>query len=431
MSSPLPTPARLTAAHSLTATESLRAGLRSCQRAVAVALGFCLPLSTSISSGLIALYVALWLVLGDWRVLGAALRQNHVATAALAMLLLLVLGALHSAAPAADVWHALSKYRELLFMPLFLSVFADAAVRRLAVTAFLAGVGVMLTLSYIEFFTGMDIGLLSSTDQVIFKDRIIHCLLVAFFAYVLSHQAVAQATGRWWRLAVVVAALANMFVLVQGRTGQMIVTLLFVLFVFQHQGWKGCLTGAACALMFWSAAYLIAKPVQRRLHDSLAQIENQFGTEKKRSADGRLEFYELSLHIIREHPFVGVGTGGFPQAYRRLAQSRGAPATADPHNEYLLLGVQLGIVGPLAFLGLLGTQAWSARKLPAVERYLAQGAIVVIGAGCLVNSLLYGFTGGLFWGYFSALAFAVLSAGEVAKVSPKPLSSDLSCRVAA
>lgn len=431
MSPAMPLNANSPAVASMPVLETLRLGLRNCQRVVAIALGFFLPLSTTISSGLIAAYVALWLALGDWRSLVTLIRENRVAAAAVAMFALLAAGGLYSIADASEVWRGLMKYRELLYLPLFLSVFADAAVRRAAVTAFLAGVGVMLSLSYAEFFSGIDIGQLSSTDQVIFKDRIVHCLLAAFFAYVLSHQAVAHATGRWWRMAAIAAALCNMFVLVQGRTGQMIVTLLFGLFVFQYKGWKGCVTAGVCALAFWTTAYCVAKPVQRRIHDSLAQLQDQFGSEKKRNADGRLEFYSLSMQIIRANPLLGVGTGGFPQAYQRVAQAHSAPATTDPHNEYLMLGVQLGVFGPIAFLGLLGTQWWHSRKLPAIEQQLAQGAVVMIGAGCLVNSLLYSFTGGLFWAYFSALAFATLTAETSLNVTAKPLPLGSVSRAAA
>ena len=38
----------------------------------------------------------------------------------------------------------------------------------------------------------------------------------------------------------------------------------------------------------------------------------------------------------------------------------------------------------------------------------AQGMLVTVATGCLFNSLLLGFTGGLFFGYFMALCFAGL-----------------------
>ena len=414
-----------------TASDMVRLVLRHCQRVIAIGLGFCIPLSTTLSTTLIAIYFVLWMVLGDWRTLASIVRTNRVVAAGIAMFALLMLGGLASSATPREVGQTLLKYRELLYLPLLLSIFADSAIRQWAVGSFLAGVGVMLGLSYVEFFSGIDIGLLSSTDQVIFKDRIIHCLLVAFFAYVLSHQAVAQSRGRWWRVIVIAAALFNMFVLVQGRTGQMIVTLLFILFVFQLKSWKGCVAGAMCALLFWGAAYKLAKPVQQRLNDSFAQLDDQFGAAKKRSPDARLEYYELSLQIVRENLWAGVGTGGFRKAYQRVAEARSAPATADPHNEYLLLAVQLGLIGPIAFLAMLGSQWWYSRQLPAVERHLAQGAVVTIGAGCLVNSLMYSFTGGLFWGYFSALTFAALTPDVLSRVSDVPLSADSKLRAAA
>jgi hypothetical protein len=60
----------------------------------------------------------------------------------------------------------------------------------------------------------------------------------------------------------------------------------------------------------------------------------------------------------------------------------------------------------LGLLALFGATWWSSFRLPQAERFLAQGLVMSLAAGCLVNSLMYGFTGGLLFGYFAALAFA-------------------------
>src|SRR5262249_36766592 len=78
----------------------------------------------------------------------------------------------------------LLKYRELLYLPMFVVVFREGRLRRFAVWAYMAATLLLLGLSYFERFSGADFGIAStSVDYVIAKDRIIHSLMMAFLAY--------------------------------------------------------------------------------------------------------------------------------------------------------------------------------------------------------------------------------------------------------
>jgi O-antigen ligase len=118
---------------------------------------------------------------------------------------------------------------------------------------------------------------------------------------------------------------------------------------------------------------------------------------------GRLDILQVGSVIIREHPLVGVGLGGFPLVYYEyLAQAAGiswqhAAAVAHtlqkaPHNIYLGVTAELGVVG----LGLLvaalavhlraSLRVW--RRLEAA-RHPAAG-LVLTGAIALVALAVQG-----------------------------------------
>ena len=64
------------------------------------------------------------------------------------------------------------------------------------------------------------------------------------------------------------------------------------------------------------------------------------------SANSRIEFLRLGAEAFLQHPIFGTGTGSFNRVYGALATA--APILAAPpipHNEYLLIGVQTGVVG--------------------------------------------------------------------------------------
>ncbi len=74
----------------------------------------------------------------------------------------------------------------------------------------------------------------------------------------------------------------------------------------------------------------------------------------------------------------------------------------NPHNDYLLVAVQWGMVGLLLMLGaLVALYRWASR-LPGHSSWLAQASVVAYSAGALVNSYFWdageGMTFVLLWG---------------------------------
>jgi tetratricopeptide (TPR) repeat protein len=85
---------------------------------------------------------------------------------------------------------------------------------------------------------------------------------------------------------------------------------------------------------------------------------------KKKSADGRVLIWKVSLQIVAKHPF-GVGLGNFPGAYGDAQADRIAEGNADEtekyvagnpeygFNEYLQIAAESGWISFLLFLGTL------------------------------------------------------------------------------
>lgn len=72
------------------------------------------------------------------------------------------------------------------------------------------------------------------------------------------------------------------------------------------------------------------------------------------SLSQRIEYTKASLHLIKKHPVVGVGTGDIPNAYRQAYDELQSPLEPQyrnkAHNQYLSITVGFGIIGLLIFL---------------------------------------------------------------------------------
>jgi len=122
----------------------------------------------------------------------------------------------------------------------------------------------------------------------------------------------------------------------------------------------------------------------------------------------RAEFWQNTLRMIRQHPVLGGGTGSFASEYREQAAKQRLPsdhATVNPHNEYLLVWSQQGLVG-LALLLVLWVVQWRrALALNDAERYLTHALVLIMICGDLFNSFLLD----NFEGHFYAVLTAALA----------------------
>lgn len=377
-----------------------------------IALGFSIPISVALDNALLALFVAGWVASGAWRAKWQAIRSNPVALAALALLALLAAGTLYGERDPGDGARYLVKYSDLLLVALLAFIFRDAQARAHALLALVAGLALVLCLSYLIHFGIIPHGKLSGVDQaapIVFKHSLTHNVLMALGAYLFAQYA-GQAASREVRacwIALAVLAAVNVLFMVPGRTGQLILVVLAVYGGYVWKGWRGAtVAGAAMAVLL-----LIPGPMQQRFEQGFQERSAwEAGDHGRPSSIGdRLEFYRASLAIVREHPWVGVGTGGFPRAYARHIEGTALAPSRNPHNEFLHLAVQLGAIGLAAFLWLLATQ-WrlSGRLASAPETHLARALVLTIVTGCMFNSLLLDHTEGLLYAWLTGVLYAGL-----------------------
>ena len=130
----------------------------------------------------------------------------------------------------------------------------------------------------------------------------------------------------------------------------------------------------------------------------------------------RFTFWKYSLKLIAEKPLFGHGTGSYSKEYHRLVQDERF-ASKNPHNEFLMIGVQLGLLGVLIYLGFLASQYYCAKKLPDKEKWLAQGLLLSLIVTSLFNSPFLDHTEGHWFATMIALCFASLQPDIKAQIN--------------
>ena len=165
--------------------------------------------------------------------------SHPVARSALMLFLLLIVAMSYGITPLKDAFHLLMKYVDLMFIPIFIFLFSNDAVRRKARYAFLISMAITLVLSYL---VGLHIlPIMSWMDQhiaadnpVIFHSHITQNNFMAFAVF-LSLLEWREASSRGKQIAWMTYALLgtiNIVFMVYGRTGYLVLMVLIGWFLW-------------------------------------------------------------------------------------------------------------------------------------------------------------------------------------------------------
>ena len=86
------------------------------------------------------------------------------------------------------------------------------------------------------------------------------------------------------------------------------------------------------------------------------RLTSMFDIEATHGGAGRINIWAVGWEIIKENPFIGVGLEGFTHVFHyyiyraNLFDTHGIYPGRDPHNIFLSIQAELGLVGSLLFL---------------------------------------------------------------------------------
>jgi O-antigen ligase len=141
--------------------------------------------------------------------------------------------------------------------------------------------------------------------------------------------------------------------------------------------------------------------VRTRVGQAFHEIATVDQVAEGTSIGQRVVMWRNTVRMIRDHPIIGVGTGGFQDGYRPYAQ--GAPGwqgfeSGDPHNQFLKIQSEQGLIGLAALLFFIIRTLMCPAPTP--YRQLAAAAMIGWCATSLANSHFSTFVEGrllFFW----------------------------------
>jgi O-antigen ligase len=343
--------------------------------------------------------------------------KNPAVSGALLLLTWMLLSLLWSHASLQNTFMGVWKYRKLLYVPLMVMLFADAVWRDRAIKAWLAAAVVLMLYSLIRLLPdpigdgqmGVHPALPLSTYSYISLGFVLIPALTMGLVWMQRAQSATEKS-----LGAFVALLIVAFVVLaqQGRTTYVTLTALVIFFVLSQLKSKQKWLAMAVLLVVAMSVGLFSTKVQNRMNEVMADARVEQTTETISSSGLRIGFWRTTADIVKHNPILGTGMGTWADEYRKYVAStpntpKISPLGGNPHQEYLLMASQLGLIGLALFLAWLVRCIFASKELPNNERIAAQSLLIAFIVSCFFNSTLFDSA----TGHFYCIGLGILFAG--------------------
>ena len=399
-----------------------------------------LPFSHFIVNQVIALCAVFVFISGDYRRKWLRLKQYRSIVWIVLFVFLMGLSICYSSADFTDAFSIFNKYTKLLYIIPLLYVCQSGRCRRISMNVFIASnvIATLYTLlAHISIVTPVLTAMVAhfprifsqiNTSVGFFVNPINVSVLDAFVMYLLLVR-ILKRESRPLAIFCFILITLHLFYLNGERTGCFGAILLSYLFVWQYFPINTVRTSLIALLVFIIALLLMATSgvMSHKLFNARHEIKYfsslnfASGTvvtthpanevsQKLGSIGLRLAFINGSLTLIRQHPWLGTGVGSFPGEYNRIQGVMMPQSTQlnEPHNEFLFIAVQLGLIGFLFFFILCMKLLQDISQLPLNEKKIGYALGLLFVFNSLVNATISANTVGLLYVIVTAVLFSSL-----------------------
>jgi O-antigen ligase len=385
-------------------TTDLQDKLVAARHYAAVATAFTLPFSTSGQAIAVSIFAVLALLTLDRERFVATMRTPAAYLPAVLFALVLIGVTWSSMQPSwAGAFKWVGPYVKLLLIPLVMSTAFTPKQALQIGYGFLASCVVVLALSYSALlWPSGPWGWFKSTG-IPFKDNAVQseCFGLCAFGLAMGALRAWSQDDRRRVMAFAIPALlffANIFLIYVSKTGMLVAATLLGLFLIQMNGWRRAAMVGIPALVLIGVALWQSAPAHQRLSEISIDVHANNGTAESISTASRIDFWTKAVEFVKQAPLFGHGTGSIKPLYQSLEATRPSPygeAVPDPHNQFLHIVLQVGLVGGVILLAM-----WAVH----VRMFLGRDIASAIGLAVVVQNFL----GSLFNSHISQVTQGML-----------------------
>ena len=314
------------------------------------------------------------------RRLRAAWRQP-LGKAALVFVGILLLSIAWSAAEFPVALHAWTGWRHLLLLFIALAIFDTRAAKLAFASTFVVVASVATVASFFEFDFGAAQALSDVKGGIILRNHVTQGMALtagSLLALVLLTHARRGSWQRWVWGAAAALMVANVVFVAYARSAYLALAVSSMVATLGISRRRTRVAALSALIVLMLGAVWLSPLINQRIERGLREIQETNSSAVITPMGIRPVMWETAASIVRDAPLFGHGLGSFPEKYRQAVTQRytgwKATLTADPHNQYLLILAEAGLLGLAAF----------ALFLFSALRQQVRGSFGVIGIALLL-----------------------------------------------
>jgi O-antigen ligase len=395
-----------------------------------------LPFSHFIVNQAVALAAVFVLISGDYHAKWMRLKQYKSIAWIVLFVFIIGISISYSSTNFSEAFSIFNKYTKLLYIIPFLYICQSEKRRRIslnvlicstiiaAIWSFLSNTHLVSTL--LVAYHWPKIFPIINNASGFFVNPINVSVLDAFVIYLLLVR-IFKKEERALFIPLLIIIILNLFYFNAERTGCLAAIVLSYVFILQHLSKKRLKTLLTAVIFFILFIFLVLTSgvITQKIANSFHEIKyfssiaptisqkkpsQEAVSEKLGSIGLRLAFTKGSLMIIKKHPLIGTGVGSFPKEYNRIngVLMPGSTQLNEPHNAFLFVAVQVGLIGLAIFLILLFMLLRDIHQLPLYAKRIGIALGVLFILNSLVNATVIDNTVGFLYVIITSILFSSL-----------------------
>jgi len=378
-----------------------------------ISLAFLMPLTVFGGNLVILLIVTLWLISGSYRNKFNLIIQSKLLLASIIFFGLHVIGLFWTNDMEWGIHIVRKMWYFLLLFPVLYTIVIKENIHKY-IASFLLAITITEILSYSIWFEIIEPFKNASVyNPTPFMSHISYNPILAFAIYIVLHRLMIQRDIGKIQMFLYgffgFSMSINMFI-TGGRAGQVGFFVILAVLIFQFFNLskiKSLIIIFFMTPFIFFSAYQLSTIFSDRVdagYQNFINYSHDMDTKKITSVGSRLTFNINSIEMIKKNPFLGVGTGDFPDEYKKINMTNTPHMNnvTNPHNMYTLVTAQLGLIGLISFLSVFYFQI-------KIALHSKNTLLRDVGIALPVLFLVIMFSDSYLLGHFTTLMFIFFS----------------------
>lgn len=273
--------------------------------------------------------------------------------------ILIVLSSFWSDASLEIKKEAIISWRKIILLPMVVSLINTSNLKDRLITTFIIFSTVIAVFSWCLYITEISF---SKLPNEILRNHVTQTMvffLSAFFSInLLIYKQNLSLKYKGFLIAALIILLSNSFIISTSRSGYLLGLVLTVFCGFFIGGKKSLIVTPALLLLMSLFLYL-SPTANNQVKKAVSNIVEVESAEEYSSAGIRMVFWENTIKIVSPPTVLGSGLKSFESEYEKVILKQEASKTrtswksivsSDPHNQYLLILVEQGLLGIFIFV---------------------------------------------------------------------------------